>query len=82
MARCEFINSRGECVSPGGSTGPACTYRGSDHKRLCAVYPLHAAAKAGRPMSAAEATGTAYARGLAQEEERQRPRWAFWRRRR
>jgi hypothetical protein len=81
MARCEFKNSEGECIPPGDSTGPSCTFRGSDYARLCAVHPLHVARKKGRPMSASEATRTAYARGLAQELENRRPKWAFWRRR-
>lgn len=70
MARCEFENSKGECVPPGEASGPPCSFTGSHHERLCAVYPLHMAGKSGRPMSAAEATRTAYQRGLGQEEER------------
>jgi TM2 domain-containing membrane protein YozV len=69
MNKCQFMNNSGECVRPGETSGPFCSFTEQDHERLCAVYPLHVARKGGRPMSAMEATITGFARGFAQGAE-------------
>lgn len=77
MFGCPFSKG-GLCVPPGETTGPPCSFDGSDYKRLCAVYPMHKARKDGDPMSPLDAMQTAYQRGFAQEAEQEKKWWQFW----
>jgi thiol-disulfide isomerase/thioredoxin len=68
-AACPFKNDKGECVPPGERSGPACSFQLSDYERLCAVYPDHAAAAAGKHVSLREAVEEQDRRALAMQRE-------------